>query len=48
LSVVLIAAALLRRVKPLSLAILITNSPSQACGKRTLRGVAARLLRGLK
>jgi hypothetical protein len=31
----------------LSVAILTTNSPSHAYGKQTLRGVAARLLRGL-
>jgi beta-lactamase class A len=41
--------ALLRRGRRrLSVAILTTNSPSHAYGKRTLRGVAARLLRGLK
>jgi hypothetical protein len=41
--------ALLRRGKRrLSVAILITSSPSHAYGKETLRGVAARLLRGLK
>jgi beta-lactamase class A len=40
--------ALLRRGKRrLSVAILTTNSPSHAYGKRTLRGVAARLLAGL-
>jgi beta-lactamase class A len=40
--------ALLRRgSRRLSLAILTTGSPSHAYGKRTLRGVAARLLRGL-
>jgi hypothetical protein len=40
--------ALLRRGKRrLSVAILTTNSPSHAYGKQTLRGVAARLLRGL-
>ena len=32
----------------LSVAILITSSPSHAYGKETLRGVAARLLRGLR
>jgi hypothetical protein len=41
--------ALLRRGRRrLSLAILITNSPSHAYGKQTLRGVAKRLLRGLR
>jgi hypothetical protein len=41
--------ALLRRGRRrLSIAILTTNSPSHAYGKRTLRGVAARLLRGLR
>jgi hypothetical protein len=41
--------ALLRRGRRrLSLAILITNSPSHAYGKQTLRAVAARLLRGLR
>ncbi len=40
--------ALLRRGRRrLSLAILITSSPTHAYGKETLRGVAARLLRGL-
>jgi beta-lactamase class A len=40
--------ALLRRGKRrLSVAILTTNSPSHDYGKQTLRGVAARLLRGL-
>jgi hypothetical protein len=40
--------ALLRRgTRRLSLAILITSSPSQAYANETLRGVAARLLRGL-
>jgi beta-lactamase class A len=40
--------ALLRRgERRVSVAILTTNSPSHAYGKRTLRGVAARLLRGL-
>jgi hypothetical protein len=40
--------ALLRRGgHRLSVAILTTSSPSHAYGKRTLRGVAARLLRGL-
>lgn len=40
--------ALLRRgERRISVAILTTNSPSQAYGKATLRGVAARLLRGL-
>jgi hypothetical protein len=41
--------ALLRRGRRrLSLAILTTDNPSHAYGKRTLRGVAARLLRGLR
>jgi hypothetical protein len=41
--------ALLRRGRRrFSVAILITNSPSHAYGKQTLRGVAARLLRGLR
>jgi beta-lactamase class A len=41
--------ALLRRGRRrLALAILITNSPSHAYGKQTLRGVARRLLRGLR
>ncbi len=41
--------ALLRRgARRLSVAILITSSPSHAYGKETLRGVAARLLRGLR
>ena len=31
----------------ISLAVLITDSPSHAYGKATLRGVFARLLRGL-
>ena len=40
--------ALLRRSgRRVSVAILTTGSPSHAYGKRTLRGVAARLLRGL-
>jgi beta-lactamase class A len=40
--------ALLRRGRRrVSVAILTTNSPSHAYGKQTLRGVAARLLRGL-
>jgi hypothetical protein len=40
--------ALLRRgERRLSVAILTTNSPSHAYAKQTLRGVAARLLRGL-
>jgi Beta-lactamase enzyme family len=40
--------ALLRRGgRRVSVAILTTNSPSHAYGKETLRGVAARLLRGL-
>jgi beta-lactamase family protein len=40
--------ALLRRgTRRLSVAILITSSPSHAYGNETLRGVAARLLRGL-
>jgi beta-lactamase class A len=40
--------ALLRRGKRrVSVAILTTGSPSHAYGKQTLRGVAARLLRGL-
>jgi hypothetical protein len=41
--------ALLRRGRRrLAVAILITNSPSHAYGKETLRGIAARLLRGLR
>jgi hypothetical protein len=41
--------ALLRRgERRLSVAILTTSSPSHDYGKRTLRGVAARLLRGLR
>jgi Beta-lactamase enzyme family len=41
--------ALLRRGRRrLSVAILITSSPSHAYGNETLRGVAARLLRGLR
>jgi hypothetical protein len=41
--------ALLRRGgRRLSVAILITSSPSHAYGEETLRGVAARLLRGLR
>ena len=41
--------ALLRRGRrQLSVAILITSSPSHAYGNETLRGVAARLLRGLR
>lgn len=40
--------ALLRRGRRrLSLAVMTTDNPSHAYGKRTLRGVAARLLRGL-
>jgi beta-lactamase class A len=40
--------ALLRRgQRRVSVAILTTNSPSHAYGKRTLRGVGARLLKGL-
>ena len=40
--------ALLRRgTKRVSVAILTTSSPTHAYGKQTLRGVAARLLRGL-
>jgi hypothetical protein len=40
--------ALLRRGRRrLAVAILITSSPSHAYGKETLRGIAARLLRGL-
>jgi beta-lactamase class A len=40
--------ALLRRGRQrVSVAILTTDSPSHAYGKRTLRGVAARLLKGL-
>jgi len=40
--------ALLRRGKRrLAVAILITSSPSHAYGKETLRGIAARVLRGL-
>ncbi len=40
--------ALLRRgTRRVSVAILTTNSPNHAYGKQTLRGVAARLLRGL-
>ncbi len=40
--------ALLRRgAERVAIAILTTGSPSHAYGKRTLRGVAARLLRGL-
>jgi len=40
--------ALLRRGRRrLAVAILITQSPSHAYGKETLRGIAARLLRGL-
>jgi Beta-lactamase enzyme family len=40
--------ALLRRGRRrLAVAVLTTSSPSHAYGKRTLRGVAARLLRGL-
>ena len=40
--------AMLRRgERRLAVAILTTSSPSHAYGKRTLRGVAARLLRGL-
>ena len=41
--------ALLRRGRRrVAVAILITSSPSHAYGKETLRGVAARLLRGLR
>jgi hypothetical protein len=41
--------ALLRRgSRRLAVAILVTNSPSHAYGKETLRGIAARLLRGLR
>jgi hypothetical protein len=41
--------ALLRRgAERVAIAILTTGSPSHAYGKRTLRGVAARLLRGLR
>jgi Beta-lactamase enzyme family len=41
--------ALLRRgERRLSVAILITSSPSHEYGKETLRGIAARLLRGLR
>lgn len=41
--------ALLRRGRRrIAVAILITSSPSHEYGKETLRGVAARLLRGLK
>jgi beta-lactamase family protein len=41
--------ALLRRgPERVAIAILTTGSPSHAYGKRTLRGVAARLLRGLR
>jgi hypothetical protein len=41
--------ALLRRGRRrLSVAILVTSSPSHAYGNETLRGVAARLLRGLR
>jgi hypothetical protein len=41
--------ALLRRgQRRIALAILVTSSPSHAYGKETLRGVAARLLRGLR
>ena len=40
--------ALLRRgARRFALAILTTSSPGHAYGKETLRGVAARLLRGL-
>jgi hypothetical protein len=40
--------ALLRRgSRRLSVAILVTSSPSHAYGKETLRGIAARLLHGL-
>ena len=41
------AALLKRGRRRLSVAVLTTNSPSHAYGKETLRGVAARLLRGL-
>ena len=41
--------ALLRRGRRrMAVAILITSSPSHAYGKETLRGIAARLLRGLR
>ena len=41
--------ALLRRGRRrLAVAILITSSPSHEYGKETLRGIAARLLRGLR
>ena len=41
--------ALVRRGRRrLSVAILVTSSPSHEYGKETLRGVAARLLRGLR
>lgn len=41
--------ALLRRGRRrMAVAILITSSPSHAYGKQTLRGIAARLLRGLR
>jgi len=41
--------ALLRRGRRrLAVAILVTSSPSHAYGKETLRGIAARLLRGLR
>jgi hypothetical protein len=41
--------ALLRRGRRrLSIAILVTSSPSHTYGNETLRGVAARLLRGLR
>ena len=40
-------ALLKRGSRRFSVAIMTTNSPSHAYGKETLRGVAARLLRGL-
>jgi hypothetical protein len=41
--------ALLRRGgRRIAVAILTTSSPSHAYAKQTLRGVAARLLRGLR
>ena len=41
-------ALLKRGARRFSVAIMTTSSPSHGYGKRTLRGVAARLLRGLK
>lgn len=41
-------ALLVRGSRRVSLAITTMNNPSHAAGKRTLRGVAARLLRGLE